>query len=122
MQVEELELEFGGGKHLALESPQRPDEEWIHVWIESSQRTCDGETRIEMSAGAATGENNAHPYARSIANDGSVARPPMTFSRVLPMFTMIPVINIDKTRFDLPYEMNGSVSPVVGSSPTATPM
>jgi hypothetical protein len=75
-----------------------------------------------MSASAATGENNAHPYARSIANDGSVALPPIIFSRVLPMFTRIPVINMDKTRFDLPYEMNGSVSPVVGSNPAATPM
>jgi hypothetical protein len=38
------------------------------------------------------------------------------------MFTSTPVMSSDSTRFDRPYEMNGSVSPVVGSSPITTPM
>ena len=38
------------------------------------------------------------------------------------MFTRIPVISIDSTRFVRPKLTNGSVSPVVGSRPITTPM
>ena len=41
---------------------------------------------------------------------GSVAAAPKTFSRVLPMFTRMPVMRSDRTRLERPYEMNGSVS------------
>jgi len=51
-----------------------------------------------------------------------VAELPSTRSRVLPMFTRIPVNNIVRTRFERPYETNGSVNPVVGSNPITTPM
>ena len=56
------------------------------------------------------------------AASGSVAELPITRSRELPMFTRIPVKSIVSTRFDRPNEMNGSVNPVVGSSPITTPM
>ena len=102
MKIEQLELKLGCRKYLTLDSPMCADEERVNRWIGALQSSGDCETGIEMSAGASSGEENAHPYARSIANDGSVARPPITFSRVLPMFTRMPVINIDSTRFDLP--------------------
>ena len=38
------------------------------------------------------------------------------------MFTRIPVNSIVSTRLERPYEMNGSVRPVVGSRPITTPM
>jgi hypothetical protein len=38
------------------------------------------------------------------------------------MLTSIPVMRRDRTMFDLPYDMNGRVSPVVGRRPIATPM
>ena len=55
-------------------------------------------------------------------SSGFVACAPATRSRALPMFTRIPVISIESTRFVRPNHTNGSVSPVVGSSPITTPM
>ena len=102
MQVEQLKLELRRGQDSPLDPTQRPDKVWIRARLESAHCTGNRQSGIEMSASAATGEENAHPYARSNTNDGSVARPPITFSRVLPMFTSMPVISIERTRLDLP--------------------
>lgn len=102
MKIEQLELELGRWQHLSLDTAKRTDEKRLDGWIEPAQRSRNSETGVEMSAGAATGEKNSHPYMLSIANDGSVARPPTTFSRMLPIFTRMPVISIERTRFDLP--------------------
>jgi len=102
MKIEQLELEFRRRQYLSLYAAKCADEKGLDIRIEPAQRARNGETGIQMSAGASTGEKNSHPYMLSIANDGSVALPPTTFSRVLPIFTRIPVISIERTRFDLP--------------------
>ncbi len=102
MQVEQLELKLGRRQYLSLDSAHRPNKERLDAGIDAAHCARDREAGIEMSAGATTGEEDSHSYARPIANEGSVALPPMTFSRVLPMLTRIPVISIDSTRFDRP--------------------
>lgn len=102
MEIEQLITEPGTRQHLPLDSTGCADEERINVRLQLSHGAGDGEAGIEMSAGSAAGEEDAHPYARSNTNDGSVALPPMTFSRVLPMFTRIAVMSMDRTRFDRP--------------------
>ena len=102
MEIKQLEFELGGRKHPSLDPAQGADEIRLGARLDSTDRAGNRQPGIQMSAGAATGEENAHPYARSNTNDGSVARPPITFSRVLPTFTRMPVISIESTRLDLP--------------------
>ena len=59
----------------------------------------------QVPAGAtARDEHGAHGVAGSVAG-----RP-----RIRPMFTRMPVATSEMTRLERPYDMNGSVSPVVG--------
>src|ERR1051326_597825 len=109
---------LGPRQDIAFDTAPRADEERLNGGIEFHQLARDGESGIEMSAGAAPGEDDSHAGTAS----GSVAAAPTTFSRVLPMFTRMPVNRRVSTRFDRPYEMKGSVSPVVGSNPSTTPM
>src|SRR3954466_1006785 len=107
MQVEEQMREFGARQDLALDATLRADEEGLDLRIALHQLTRDRETRIEMSAGAAAGED---PPPAATAG-GSLAAAPTTFSRVLPMFTRMPVKSSVRMRLERPYEMKGSVSP-----------
>ena len=102
MEIQQLEFELSGRQDPSLDPAQRADEVRLGAGLESTDCAGNRQPGIQMSAGAATGEENAHPYARSNTNDGSVARPPITFSRVRPMFTRMPVISIESTRLDLP--------------------
>ena len=122
MQVEQLERETRFGQHVSFYSPPRADKERIDCGIESLHRPGNRESRIEMPARSTAGKKDSHSQARARENDGSVAREPTTFSRVLPMLTRIPVMRSDNTRLERPKDMNGSVNPVVGSKPMATPM
>src|SRR5205085_9821107 len=95
------------------------------------QGARDRETGIQMAAGAAAGEEDAWSgffrerprltHRDCGVTDGSVALLPMIRSRVLPIFTRIPVNNIVSTRLERPYETKGSVRPVVGNKPITTP-
>src|ERR1041385_3743948 len=118
MKVEQQVRKLGLRQHVALYSAQRAHEERRNRRIAPYECPSDCESRIQMPAGPAPGENDPH----AVTANGLVAAAPTTFSRVLPMFTRIPVKRSVSTRFDRPYEMNGSVSPVVGNSPRTTPM
>src|SRR5438552_2497684 len=98
MQIEEKMREFRFRKNVALDPPPGADKKWLHQWITRDQFARDGETGIQMSAGSSSGENDPHA-ATAI---GSVADSPITFSRVLPMFTRMPVKRSVNTRFDRP--------------------
>lgn len=102
MQVQKLVGKFSSGQHLSLDSAHGSNKERLDARIEPAHCARDCKAGIKMSAGAATGEKDSHSYARPMTNEGSVARPPMIFSRVLPMFTRMPVISIDSTRLERP--------------------
>ena len=102
MQVQQFKLKLSRREYLPLDSSHRPNKKRFDSQVDFAHCPRDREAGIEMSAGAATGEEDPHSYARPIANEGSVALPPMTFSRVLPTFTRMPVISIDRTRLDRP--------------------
>src|SRR5258708_12355573 len=118
MQVKKEVRKFGLRQHVALDAAQRPDKERFHGRVVSYQLARDGEACVEMSAAPSTREHNPHTASAM----GSVADPPITLSRVLPMFTRMPVKRSVSTRFDRPNETNGNVSPVVGSNPRTTPI
>src|ERR1017187_1989367 len=122
MQVEQRVRKLRGRQPVPLAAPPRTDEVRPHRRIEPDDGPRDREPGIQVSAGAATGEEDVHRAATMSDPVGSVAPSPITRSRTLPMFTSMPVISMESTRFDRPKEMNGSVRPVVGSSPMTTPM
>ena len=128
MEVEQQVRKLGRRQHLLLDAALGADEERAHLRLEADEGPRDGEAGIQVSASSASGEKHGHRLGRSghaqaaESESGSVARSPMTRSLVLPMFTRIPVRNIVSTMFERPYDTNGSVSPVVGSSPITTPM
>src|SRR5688572_11447967 len=119
MQVEKLVRELGGREHVPLDSAPGANEEWPQRGLQADEGPRNGERWVEMTACTAARDEDSHQAG---AASGSVAAAPCTRSFVLPMFTSKPVMNKERTRLDRPYEMNGSVSPVVGSSPTTTPM
>src|SRR5205814_6909618 len=106
------------GKYVALDAAARSDEEGLNVRSQTLHRAGDRETGVQVPAGTAPREDDPHVEPAN----GFVALEPTTRSRLLPMFTRTPVRNMVSTRFERPYDTNGSVSPVVGSSPTTTPM
>src|SRR3954466_3850 len=111
MKIEQLKRKFCCWKNCLLDASQCADKKWIDTRRRALHCTRDSEPGIEMSARSAASEEYAY-YARWNENEGSVAREPITFSCALPMFTRMPVMSSDSTRFDLPYEMNGRVRPV----------
>src|SRR5512140_218866 len=119
MQIEQQMLEFRLGKYVALDATESTNEKGSHLGSLTHERAFYGEPRIQMSARTATGEHHPHRHAGA-RSSGFVACPPITRSRVLAMFTRMPVIRMDITRFVRPKLTNGSVSPVVGSSPITT--
>ena len=123
MEIEQRVREPGGGKHVALDAALRTDEVRLDVRSLLHHGPGDRQPRIQMSASAAAGkEYPRHAGSRhAIETSGSVALAPYTRSRSLPIFTRIPVIASVSTRFDRPYDTNGNVSPVLGSSPITTP-
>ena len=112
----------------SLDSALRADEVRLHARIELDELARNRDPRVQVTSGAAAGEEHRrsvgdrrrHCMASERAS-GSVAPLPMTRSFVLPMFTRIPVRNMVSTMLERPYDTKGSVSPVVGSSPTTTP-
>src|SRR4051812_14698573 len=122
MEVKQLEGKSRLRQHVALDPTSGANEKRLDARIGALQSACDGETRVEVSARAPARENHPHRAGSARSGSGSVAAAPNTFSRELPMFTSIPVMTSERTRLERPYEMNGSVSPVVGSNPVATPM
>ena len=131
MQVEQNVRKLGRRQDVALDAASRADEERLDVGSQLHERSRDREPRIEMAARAAAGEEDARSAMRSTCRIATVKPEPRAdrsrrcrpLARcVLPMFTRMPVKSIVSTRFERPYETNGSVSPVVGSSPMTTPM
>src|SRR3954464_4819120 len=100
MKIEQLERESHLRKHIALDAPLRSDEEGLDFGILFNQGPSDCEAWIEVSAGAAAGENDSHLAGSARRASGSDAPPPNTLSRVLPMLTRIPVIRRERIRFD----------------------
>src|SRR6266850_8247255 len=98
MQIEQQVRELRLRQHVALDPAERTDEEGLHRRIPPDQFPRDREARVEMSAGPASGEDDPHAGTAI----GSVADPPITFSRLLPMFTRMPVKSNVSTRLERP--------------------
>ena len=98
MEIEQQVRKLGGRKHIPLDSAKGSDEERLDPGVKPDELTGDGQARIQVAACPATGEDDPHEAADS----GSVAERPITFSRVLPMFTRIPVKSRVRTRFERP--------------------
>src|SRR5450830_947647 len=98
MQIEEEVRKLGLGQHVALDAAPRADKKRLHRRVAPHQLARDREARVEMSAGPSPGEDDPHAGTAI----GSVADAPITFSRVLPMFTRMPVKRSVSTRFDRP--------------------
>src|SRR5215210_4575743 len=122
VQIEQLEGKSNLGQYIPLDPPLGTDEERFHAWIGLYQRARDRQPWIEVASCATAGEDDPHRAGSACRARGSVAATPNTFSRVLPMFTSIPVMTRERIRLERPYEMKGSVRPVVGSKPVATPI
>src|SRR5439155_3446614 len=118
MQGEEHVRKAGPGQDVALDTAPGPDEVRLDVGPQSLHGSRDRQAGIQVSACPAAGEQDSHRRPAK----GFVAPTPSTRSRVLPMFTRTPVTNMVSTRFDRPYDTNGSVRPVVGRRPMTTPM
>src|SRR5579862_7365741 len=103
MEIEQCVGKFSLREDLALDPAKGADEKRRNRRILADKFAGDREPGIEMSAGSAAGENDPHAGTAI----GSVAVLPITFSRVLPIFTRMPVNNIVSTRFERPNEMNG---------------
>src|ERR1700740_3153151 len=116
MQVQQLESESDLRQHVAFDTPPGTNEEGLDAGVGPFQGSGNREARVEVSTRSSAREYHPHRGAgRARKASGSVDPARNTFSRELPMLTRIPVMIRESTRFDRPYEMKGSVSPVVGS-------
>ena len=60
MKVEQLKWKLSSRQYFSLDSAHRADEKRLDPGLEPVHRARDGEARIQMSAGPATGEKNPH--------------------------------------------------------------
>src|ERR1700693_5923901 len=102
MQIEQLEREPNLRQHVLLDAPTSPDEEWLDLRIRVHQRARDRKPRVQVSPGAAAGEDHPHPTGSARSASGSVAASPNTLSRLLPMLTSMPVMRSERIRFERP--------------------
>ena len=98
MEIEQRVLELGAGKELTLDATLRADEQRSHRGIEPSHGPGDRQPRVEMTACAASGDEDPH----AASADESETRSLETRSDALPMLASMPVMNSDRTRLDRP--------------------
>src|SRR5205085_3780670 len=123
MKVEQLERESDLRQHITLDAAASADEKWFDARVSFLESPGNRQPRVEVSTRPAPREDHPHRDAgRARKASGSAAGPRKVVSRELPMLTRIPVMTRESTRFERPSEMKGSVRPVVGSKPVATPM
>ena len=99
MQIEQLVRELGRREHVALDPASSANEKRLERRLETNEGSRDGESRVQVSPCTPARDEDSHQAG---AASGSVAAAPWTRSFTLPMFTRIPVMKSDSTRFDRP--------------------
>ena len=99
MQIQQRVWKLRLWQYLTFHPARRTNKIRLDAGLEFYEGARDRESGIEMSARATSGENHMQCDHRMAELIHGV---PKTRSRVLPMFTTIPVISIDSNRFDRP--------------------
>src|SRR4051812_30159792 len=102
MEIEQLEGKADLRQHVPLDPTARADEKGLDARVFLNQGARNREPGIQMPPGSPAREDDPHRAGSARRARGSVAEGPNAFSRVLPMFTRIPVMRSDKMRFDRP--------------------
>src|SRR2546423_3221673 len=102
MQIEQRERESNLGQHILLDAALGANEEGLDPRICFHKSARDREPGIQVTPGAAPGEDHPHPAGIARRASGSVAASPNTLSRLLPMLTRMPVMRSERTRFERP--------------------